>query len=80
MKEYYGLKLLTCSTSQQWSSKYFIVEHVRNEAHKFVLASQVRNDAQKLFCWLTKLAIKLNMVNLFNKSTMIIFTCSTSNE
>ena len=38
MREYYGLKLLTCSTSQQWSSKYFIVEHVRNEAHKFVLA------------------------------------------
>ena len=34
MREYYGLKLLTCSTSQQWSSKYFIVEHVRNEAHK----------------------------------------------
>ena len=34
MRKYYGLKLLTCSTSQQWSSKYFIVEHVRNEAHK----------------------------------------------
>ena len=40
MREYYGLKLLTCSTSQQWSSKYFTVEHVRYDTHK-------------LFSWLT---------------------------